>query len=151
MYSSLLSWIGDAAGWGRNLDSSAISSQVGPYRSRKSSSLFYKVECDGKRPSRTSETPSPQNTVQIFATPQLNTRNACQEPSIYDVHRNQVFDPLLQISTFIPCKDEILVKNGDNFFTWEKDRMTSVDSNFNFLCGRSNGAWPPPPRPHAST
>jgi len=26
--------------------------------------------------------------------------------------------------------------------------MTSVDSNFNFLCGRPHGAWP---RPHAST
>jgi len=28
--------------------------------------------------------------------------------------------------------------------------MTSVDSNFNFLCGHPHGAWPPP-RPHAST
>jgi len=26
--------------------------------------------------------------------------------------------------------------------------MTSVDSIFNFLCGRPHGAWP---RPHAST
>src|SRR6218665_4158438 len=25
--------------------------------------------------------------------------------------------------------------------------MTSVDSNFNFLCGRPHGAGPPPPRP----
>jgi len=29
--------------------------------------------------------------------------------------------------------------------------MTSVDSNFNFLCGRPHGAWPPSPRPHAFT
>jgi len=32
--------------------------------------------------------------------------------------------------------------------------MTSVDSNFNFLCGRSHGAWPPipmrPPEPDPS-
>jgi len=27
--------------------------------------------------------------------------------------------------------------------------MTSVDSNFNFLCGRPHGAWST--RPHAST
>jgi len=29
--------------------------------------------------------------------------------------------------------------------------MTSVQSNFNFLCGRPHGDWPPSPRPHAST
>jgi len=28
--------------------------------------------------------------------------------------------------------------------------MTSVNSNFNFLCGRPHGAWPLP-HPHAST
>jgi len=29
--------------------------------------------------------------------------------------------------------------------------MTSVDSNFNFLCGRPHGAGPSSPCPHAST
>jgi len=36
-------------------------------------------------------------------------------------------------------------KNDANFFAWEEDRMTSADSNFNFLCGRPHGAWPPSP------
>jgi len=52
---------------------------------------------------------------------------------------------------FIPSKDEILVKKDANFLAWEEDRMTSVDYNFNFLCGRPHGAWPPSPSPHAST
>ena len=34
------------------------------------------------------------------------------------------------------------IKNYANFFAREEDRMTSVDSNFNFLCGRPHGAWP---------
>ena len=41
---------------------------------------------------------------------------------------------------FIPSKDEILVKTVANFFAWEEDRMKSVDSNFNFLCGRPHWA-----------
>jgi len=31
-------------------------------------------------------------------------------------------------------------KEDTNFFSREEDRMTSVDSNFNFLCGRPHGA-----------
>src|SRR6218665_1334880 len=31
------------------------------------------------------------------------------------------------------------------FFACEEDSMTSVDSNFNFLCGRPHGAGPPSP------
>ena len=46
---------------------------------------------------------------------------------------------------FIPSKEEIPVKKYTNFFAREEDRMTSVDSNFNFLCGRPHGAWPAPP------
>jgi len=38
---------------------------------------------------------------------------------------------------FIPSKDG---KKDTNFFAWEEDRMTSVDSNLNFLCGRPHGA-----------
>src|SRR6218665_1350390 len=36
-------------------------------------------------------------------------------------------------------------KKGANFFAWEENSMTSVDSNFNFLCGRPHAAGPPPP------
>ena len=50
-----------------------------------------------------------------------------------------------KFSLVIPSKDEIRVKKDANFFAWEEDRMTSVDSNFNFLCGRPHEAWPPPP------
>ena len=42
-------------------------------------------------------------------------------------------------------------KKDAHFFEWEEDSMTSVDSNFNFLCGRRHGAGPSLPRPHAST
>jgi len=42
-------------------------------------------------------------------------------------------------------------KKDANFFAQEEDSMTSVDSNFNFLCGRPHGAGPPLPHPHAST
>jgi len=37
---------------------------------------------------------------------------------------------------FIPSKDESFLKTYANFFAGEEDRMTSVDSKFNFLCGR---------------
>src|SRR6218665_2152031 len=50
-----------------------------------------------------------------------------------------------KISTFLLSKDEILVKKDANFFAREEDSMPSVDSNFNFLCGRPHGAGPPPP------
>ena len=33
---------------------------------------------------------------------------------------------------------------------WEEDRMMSVDSNFNFLCGRPHGAWPPSSHPRST-
>src|SRR6218665_1797858 len=46
---------------------------------------------------------------------------------------------------FFLSKDEILVKKDANFFAWEEDSMTSVDSNFNFLRGRPHGAGPPSP------
>ena len=39
-------------------------------------------------------------------------------------------------------------KKDANFFAWEEDSMTSVDSNFNFLCGRPHGAGHPPPPVH---
>ena len=53
-----------------------------------------------------------------------------------------------QISTFYSVQRRNSGKKDANF-AWEEDRMTSVDSNFNFLCGRAHGSWPP--RPHAST
>jgi len=40
-----------------------------------------------------------------------------------------------KISTFYSGKKDA------NFFAWDEDRMTSVDSNFNFLCGHPHGAW----------
>jgi len=54
-----------------------------------------------------------------------------------------------KISLFIPSKDEILVKKTT---TSLHEKMTPVDSNFNFLYGRPHWAWPHlPPRPHVST
>ena len=49
-----------------------------------------------------------------------------------------------KISLFIPSKDEILVKKTT---TSLHEKMTPVDSNFNFLYGRPHWAWPhlPPP------
>jgi len=41
-------------------------------------------------------------------------------------------------------KTKFWLKNA-NFFSRDKDRMMSVDSNFNFLCGRPHGAWLPFP------
>ena len=48
---------------------------------------------------------------------------------------------------FFPSKNEILVKKDANFFEKKTVYMTSVDSNFNFLCGRPHGAGPPLPGP----
>jgi len=56
-----------------------------------------------------------------------------------------------KISTFYSVQRRNSGKNDANFFAWEEDRMTSVNSNFNFLCERPHGAWPLYPRPHAST
>ena len=39
-----------------------------------------------------------------------------------------------KISTFYSVQRRNSGKNDANFFAWEEDRMTSVDSNFNFLC-----------------
>ena len=54
------------------------------------------------------------------------------------------------MSTFYSVERRNSVKKNANFFAGKEDRMTSVDSNFNFLCGRRHGAGPPLPRPHAS-
>ena len=63
-----------------------------------------------------------------------------------------------KISTFYSVQRQNSGKKDADFFAWEEeDRMTSVDSNFNFLCGRPHGAWPPPlvhmrpPEPDALT
>jgi len=56
-----------------------------------------------------------------------------------------------KISTFYSVQRQNSGKKDANFFAWEEDRMTSVDSSFNFLCWRPHGAWPPSPCPHAST
>src|SRR6218665_3020507 len=48
-----------------------------------------------------------------------------------------------KISTFFLSKDEILAKRRQ--LLCMRRRLTSVDSNFNFLCGRPHGAGPPPP------
>src|SRR6218665_484823 len=51
-----------------------------------------------------------------------------------------------KISTFFLSKDEILVKKTPtSLHEKEVDSMTSVDSNFNFLCGRPHGTGPPSP------
>ena len=49
-----------------------------------------------------------------------------------------------QISTFYSAQRRNSGKKDTNFFAWE-ERMMSVDSNFNFLCGRPHGAGPHPP------
>ena len=46
-----------------------------------------------------------------------------------------------KMSTFYSVQRRNSGKKYTNFFAWEEDRMTSVDFDFNFLCGR----------PHAST
>jgi len=56
-----------------------------------------------------------------------------------------------KISTVYSVLNGILVKKDTNVLAWEEDRMTSRDSNFNFLCERLHGASPSSPRPHAST
>ena len=48
-----------------------------------------------------------------------------------------------KISTFYSIQRRNSGKKDVNFFAWEEHRMMSVDSNFNFLCGRPHGAWPP--------
>jgi len=58
---------------------------------------------------------------------------------------------LWKISTFYSVQRRNSGKKYANFFAGEEDRMTSVDSNFNFLCGRKHGAWSPSSCPHAST
>src|SRR6218665_2624177 len=45
-----------------------------------------------------------------------------------------------KISTFYSVQRRNSCKKDTNFFAREEDRMTSVDSNFNFLCGRPHGA-----------
>ena len=55
-----------------------------------------------------------------------------------------------KISTFYSVQRRNSGKKYTNFFAWEEYRMTSVDSNFNFLCGRPHGL-DPSLRPHAST
>ena len=50
-----------------------------------------------------------------------------------------------KISTFYSVQRRNSGKIYTNFFAWEEDRMMSVDSNFNFLCIRPHGAWPPTP------
>ena len=49
-----------------------------------------------------------------------------------------------KMSTFYSVQRRNSGKSDVNFFPWE-DRMTSVDSNFNFLHERPHGAWLPPP------
>ena len=46
-----------------------------------------------------------------------------------------------KISLFIPSKDEIPTSLHEKKTGW----WMSVDSNFNFLCGRPHVAWPPSP------
>ena len=50
-----------------------------------------------------------------------------------------------KISTFHSVQRRNSGKKDADFFAWEEDRLTSVDSSFNFLCGRPHGAWPSPP------
>jgi len=56
-----------------------------------------------------------------------------------------------KISTFYSVQRRNSGKKYANFLAWEEYRLTSVDSNFKFLCGCPHGAWPPSPHPHAST
>ena len=49
-----------------------------------------------------------------------------------------------KFSTFYSIERRNSGKKDTNFFAWEEDRMTSVDYNFNFLCGRPHGSWPLP-------
>src|SRR6218665_2700229 len=56
-----------------------------------------------------------------------------------------------KFSTFYSVERQNSDKKDTNFFAREEDRMTSVDSIFNFLCGRPHGASPPSPGTHAST
>ena len=52
-----------------------------------------------------------------------------------------------KMSTFYSVQRWNSGKKDANFFAREEDRMTSVDSNFNFLCGHPHGAWPILPSP----
>src|SRR6218665_1904129 len=51
------------------------------------------------------------------------------------------------MSTFYSVQRRNSGTKDANFFAGEEDSMMSVDSNFNFLCGRPHGAGPPFPRP----
>ncbi len=51
--------------------------------------------------------------------------------SIFALFHNSCF--CQKLTTIILSKDEILVKKDANFFELE-DRMTSMGSNFDFLC-----------------
>ena len=55
-----------------------------------------------------------------------------------DLYRRKTF-------TFYSIRRRNSGKKDANFSAWEEYRMTSVDSNFNFLCGRPHGAWLPYP------
>ena len=44
------------------------------------------------------------------------------------------------MSTFYSVQRRNSGKKYTNFFEREEDRITSVDTNFNFLCGRPHGA-----------
>ena len=57
---------------------------------------------------------------------------------------------LRKFSTFYSAERWNSSKKDTNFFAWDEDRMTSVDSIFHFLCGRPHGL-DPLPRPNVST
>jgi len=68
-----------------------------------------------------------------------------------------IYINLWKISTFYSVQRGNSGEKDANFFAWEEDSMTSVDFNFNLLCGRPHGAWPPitpvrmcPPEPDPS-
>jgi len=55
-----------------------------------------------------------------------------------------------KFSTFYSDERRNSDKKDTNFFAWEEDRMTSVDSIFNFLCGCPHEACPPSTCVHLS-